>query len=277
MKLVTFSKNEILRSGVLSKDRVQVPHDLPPMRDLITNWDDWSPLLASCVDDQCDIFSLDEVKLVAPIPNPRKILALGLNYLDHIEEAKLPVPSEQVWFCKQPSAVNGPYAPVRVPQVSEQLDYEAELVVIIGRRCRDIDEDKAMDAVFGYCVGNDFSVRDWQLRTSQWMLGKSFDTHAPFGPWIVTTDELPDPNGLDISCTVNGAIKQQSNTRHMLFKIPQMIAHLSQVMTLEPGDLIFTGTPGGVAIGDPDPQYLKAGDVVCCSIAGIGQIRNEVV
>ena len=223
---------------------------------------------------------LDQVTLRAPIPRPGKILAIGLNYADHIEESKeagVEVPTEQVWFCKQPTSVNDPDGNVELPKVSSMLDYEVELVAVIGRKGRHISREAAPAHVFGYAVGNDFTVRDWQHRTPQWMLGKSFDTHCPFGPAIVTADEVGDPHALGIRCFVNGELRQNSNTRHLVFDLWDQIAHLSQAMTLEPGDLIFTGTPGGIGFGSKPYRPLKVGDVVRCEIDGLGAIENRVV
>lgn len=220
---------------------------------------------------------LSEVELLAPIARPSKILAQGLNYADHVAESGLSRPEHQTWFCKQPSSVNGPYSRIEIPRVSTMLDYEAELVVVIGRGGRHIERMDAPDHVFGYCVGNDLSVRDWQMRTSQWMLGKSFDTHAPFGPWITTSDEIGDPHCLEICCFVNGELRQKSNTRHLIFGVWDMIAQLSQVLTLEPGDLIFTGTPGGVGFSSRPQAMLKVGDLVRCEIEGLSWIENLVV
>ena len=245
------------------------------MLQLIQGWGSLADTIPSCL--TAESFNLADAQLLPPITRPGKILAIGLNYRDHIEESGLTTPEHQTWFCKQPSAINGPYDPVEMPKVSSALDYEVELVAVIGRAGRHISRDEAPTHVFGYCVGNDVSVRDWQLRTPQWMLGKSFDTHAPIGPWIVTGDEIVDPHALDIISRVNGEIRQQSNTRHLLFDLWDQIAHLSDAMTLEPGDLIFTGTPAGVGFGFDPPRPLCVGDVVRCEISGIGDIENRVV
>ncbi|MDN5862470.1 MAG: fumarylacetoacetate hydrolase family protein [Salinisphaera sp.] len=220
---------------------------------------------------------LDNHRLTCPVPRPGKILALGLNYRDHIEEAGMDEPAHQTWFAKMPTAANGPYDPVHLPRVSDKLDYEAELAVVIGKLARHVPRADAADYIAGYCVGNDVSVRDWQLRTSQFVVGKSFDTHCPFGPWLVTGDELGDPQALGIRCTVNGELRQQSNTRAMVFTVFEMIEHLSQAMTLEPGDVLFTGTPAGVGAMRKPPAYLTAGDVLRTEIDGIGALENEIV
>ena len=222
-------------------------------------------------------FPLESVRLLAPIRRPGKIMAIGLNYADHIAESGMETPQHQVWFAKAATAANGPFDPVEVPKVSSALDYEAEMVAVIGKGGRHIDRANAPGAVFGYCVGNDATERAWQHRTPQWTLGKSFDTHAPFGPWITTADEVPDPHALDIRCLVNGETRQQSNTRHLVFDLWAQIEHLSQAMTLEPGDLIFTGTPGGVGAAMKPMQFLKPGDLVRIEIEGLGAIENPCV
>jgi 2-keto-4-pentenoate hydratase/2-oxohepta-3-ene-1,7-dioic acid hydratase in catechol pathway len=174
-----------------------------------------------------------------------------------------------------PTAANGPFDAIEFPAVSQDLDYEAELVVVIGKRCRNVPQARVAEAIFGYCVGNDVSVRDWQKRTPQWTIGKSFDTHAPFGPWITTADEV-NTSSLGIRSFVNGEQRQSSNTSQMLFDCAAQIEHLSQAMTLEPGDLIYTGTPAGVGMAHNPPVYLKPGDVVRVEIDGLGAIENRV-
>jgi 2-keto-4-pentenoate hydratase/2-oxohepta-3-ene-1,7-dioic acid hydratase in catechol pathway len=220
---------------------------------------------------------LSEVTLLAPIARPGKIFAIGLNYADHIAESGVEPPKEQVWFTKAVTSINAPFAPVQIPKVSSFVDYEVELVAVIGKGGKHISADRAKAHVFGYCVGNDVTERFWQHRTPQWSLGKSFDTHAPIGPWITTADEVPDPHALDLRCLVNGAVRQNSNTRHLVFNLWDQIAQLSAAMTLEPGDLIFTGTPGGIGAAMDPRQFLKAGDVVRCEIAGLGHIETVLV
>ena len=206
----------------------------------------------------------------------RQIFGIGLNYADHAAESGIDRPADQLWFAKASTAVTGPFDKVRIPKVSDQLDYEAELVVVIGRRCRYADEAQARLAIFGYAAGNDLSVRDWRLGTSQFSVGKNFDTTAPFGTWIVTADSI-DAAHLNIECRVNGERRQRSNTHNLIFDPAAMISHLSQAMTLEPGDLIFSGTPGGVGAAMKPPVWLRAGDMVEVEIEGIGAIANAVV
>ncbi|MSQ67743.1 MAG: FAA hydrolase family protein [Gammaproteobacteria bacterium] len=220
---------------------------------------------------------LSAVTLLPPVLRPPKILAIGLNYADHIAETKLATPSFPMFFNKQSTAANGPYAPIHLPRVSDQLDYEGELGFIIGRRCRHVPRARAHEVVAGYVVCNDVSVRDWQFFAQTFTLGKSFDTHAPFGPYLVTPDEVGDPHALGLKTWVNGELRQDSNTRHLVFDCWQQIETLTKAFTLEPGDLILTGTPSGVGIGQQPPRYLKVGDRVKIEIEKLGWIENEVV
>jgi 2-keto-4-pentenoate hydratase/2-oxohepta-3-ene-1,7-dioic acid hydratase in catechol pathway len=245
------------------------------MAQLIEKWQECEAQLAA-VQSLGPDYALAEVTLLAPIERPSKILCIGLNYRDHMEEAGMPEPADQLWFLKTPNAITGPSGAIELPAVSDALDYEAELVMIVGKRCRHVSREDAHGVIFGFCVGNDVSVRDWQMKTSQFTLGKIFDTHAPIGPWITTADEV-DHQNLKIRLSVNGDMKQDSNSAAMLFDCFDQIAHISKVATLEPGDLIFTGTPAGVAMGGKPPVWLKAGDVVRTEIEGLGAIENEVV
>jgi 2-keto-4-pentenoate hydratase/2-oxohepta-3-ene-1,7-dioic acid hydratase in catechol pathway len=212
--------------------------------------------------------------LAAPIPRPSKFIAVGLNYADHVAESGQPTPEFPTVFAKLPSCVVGPYDDIERPLVSDKLDYEGELGFVIGRRCRHVSREDAPGVIAGYVVINDVSVRDFQLRTSQWLLGKSFDTHGVIGPWIVTADEL-DPHTLDIRTLVNGEERQRSNTSQLIFDVFSQIELLSSVCTLEVGDVVATGTPGGV--GAASEKWLKVGDVVRVEIEGIGAIENRIV
>lgn len=281
MKLAQFSHAGASGIGIVVDDDaglVSVAAHLPDapreMPAFIAQWEVLRPELERLAEHSAD-HPIGAVRLLAPVPRPAKIFGIGLNYADHVEESGMERPTDQLWFSKPPTAATGPYDPISLPRVSDQLDYEAELVIVIGRRCRYADRDAAAAAIFGYTVGNDVSVRDWQFRTSQFMLGKSFDSHAPHGPWIVTADAI-DPLTLDIECAVNGEVRQSSNTRHLIFDPVAQVSHLSRVLTLEPGDLIFTGTPSGVGAVRKPPSWLKAGDKVRTTIAGIGTIENEV-
>ena len=218
-----------------------------------------------------------EVELMAPVLRPPKILAIGLNYKDHIEETGLPTPDFPMFFNKQSTSANGPYAPWHMPKVSDKLDYEGELGFVIGKRCRHIPKERALEVIAGFCVCNDGSVRDWQMRAQTFTLGKSFDTHCPFGPFIVTPDEVGDPHDLDLKTWVNGELRQNSNTKHLVFDCFEQIETLTQAFTLEPGDLILSGTPSGVGIGFDPKIFLKIGDKVRIEIQNLGHIENEVI
>jgi 2-keto-4-pentenoate hydratase/2-oxohepta-3-ene-1,7-dioic acid hydratase in catechol pathway len=222
--------------------------------------------------------ALEEVRLLAPV-RPRKYLAIGLNYQDHIAESGLEAPEVPFFFNKQVTCVVGPGDDVHMPRVSNLLDYEGELAIVIGKRCRHVRVEEAADVIAGYTIANDVSVRDWQLRTPTMTIGKSFDTHGPLGPWIVTAQELGDPHALGIRTFVNGEQRQDGNTGEMVFNCFEQVAHLSEAFTLEPGDVIATGTPAGVgAARQPFPEgLLKVGDVVRIEIDGIGELENTVV
>jgi 2-keto-4-pentenoate hydratase/2-oxohepta-3-ene-1,7-dioic acid hydratase in catechol pathway len=220
-------------------------------------------------------------RALAPVARPGKILGIGVNYAAHAAESVSFVdtkkPEVQKWFNKQATAVNGPFAEVHLPKVSEQLDYEGELVVVIGKRGRHVPADRAMEIVAGLTVGGDYSVRDWQRASQTMIMGKGFDTHAVIGPAIVTLDEVADINALTIRTYVNGELRQNGRISDMIHTIDQQIAHLTAAFTLEPGDLIFTGTPAGVGAGHTPPKWLQAGDVVRVEIDGIGAIENQIV
>ena len=230
--------------------------------------------------DKKNRIALSDVNLKAPISRPPKIIAIGLNYSDHLEEVKaagreIDKPEVPMIFNKQSLSANGPYSEVHDPSVSEMLDFEGELTIVIGKKCRHVAKEDAHKVIAGYTVANDFSVRDWQLRVPTFTIGKSFDTHCPFGPAIVTPDEITDPHNLDIKTFVNGEERQSSNTKHLMFNCFDLVEHLSTAFTLEPGDLILTGTPGGVGV--VEGKFLKQGDVVKVEIAELGYIENKII
>lgn len=223
-------------------------------------------------------FALKDIRLLAPIERPSKFLGIGMNYGAHAAEAKslgIDTPQHQLWFNKQTTCLSGPFDTIE-PGVTKKLDYEAELAVVIGMAAKSVSTAEAENHVFGYCIANDVSARDWQFHSQTFTMGKSFDTHGPIGPWIVTRDEIPDPHALDIRCLVNGFVRQDSNTRHLIHNIWAQISYLSTAFTLEPGDILATGTPEGVGIAMDPPCFLQPGDVVRCEIDGIGFIENEV-
>ena len=220
---------------------------------------------------------LNSVTLLAPIPRPPKVICVGLNYRDHAIESKMEIPSVPTIFNKFPSVVIGPGAPIVIPKVTEKPDYEAEFAFVIGRGGRNIPADRWQEHVFGYTIVNDVSARDYQLITSQWLMGKTFDTFAPMGPWIVTADDVADPHNLDVSMEIDGEVLQKSNTRELIFRIPELIAFLSSVVTLEPGDVVSTGTPAGVGFSHKTPKWLRPGQECIVRVSEIGELRNPCV
>jgi 2-keto-4-pentenoate hydratase/2-oxohepta-3-ene-1,7-dioic acid hydratase in catechol pathway len=278
MKLATFTHDGRTRCGVVIGDEiadVTAARDLP--RDLVA-------LLAAGPDalgaarraaESAPRLALAAVRLDAPV-QPRKYLAIGLNYAAHVGEAGRKKPEFPIFFNKQSTCVTGPYDPIHLPRVSGALDYEGELAFVIGRRCRHVPAERAHEVVAGYLVADDVSVRDWQFKAPTMTLGKSFDTHGPLGPWLTTADEV-DPHALELRTWVNGEERQHVNTREMLFDCFEQVAVLSTVCTLEPGDVVTTGTPDGVGAAMKPMRFLVAGDVVRVEIAGLGHIENRVV
>jgi len=222
---------------------------------------------------------LSEVKLAAPVTKPDKVLCIGMNYVDHCEEQNKPIPEEPLVFNKFPSCIVGPNDPLPYPEITKELDWEVELVIVIGKSGFQIPKDKALEHVFGFTVAHDVSARDWQLRKNggQWLLGKAMNAFCPLGPSVVTKDEIGDPHNLNLKCIVNGVTKQDSNTKQLVFKTEDVVSWCSKFCTLLPGDLILTGTPPGVGCFKNPPEFLKKGDVVDCYIENIGTIKNAIV
>lgn len=275
MKLATYTHEGQTRTGIVVGDTIVDSGVAGTMIDLIRDWDALRPALAARAAAGGGV-PLARVRLEAPVQRPGKIFAIGLNYADHIAESNMATPERQVWFTKAQTSVNAPYAPITIARGTLATDYEVELVAVIGKGGKHIAADEAPATIFGYCVGNDVTERMWQHASPQWSLGKSFDTHAPMGPWIVTADELGNPHDLALRCYVNGEKRQDSNTRHLVFDIWQQVAHLSVGMTLEPGDCLFTGTPGGVGAAMDPRHFLQPGDTVRCEIDGIGHIEGTM-
>ncbi|XP_045475939.1 fumarylacetoacetate hydrolase domain-containing protein 2-like [Harmonia axyridis] len=224
------------------------------------------------------VYSLDEVVLLPPIMRPDKVICIGLNYRNFCDELHITCPNEPVAFSKFPSCITGPYSDIRLPKISNQVDWEVELAVVIGKEAKDVPANEAFNYILGYTIAQDISARDWQVRNGgQYLLSKSMDTFCPLGPYIVTRDEIPDPHNLTLRCWVNGVLKQEGNTRDLVHKIDKLIEHLSSVTTLYPGDLILTGTPCGVGYYKNPPEFLKPGDIVESEIEGIGKMLNHVV
>jgi acylpyruvate hydrolase len=219
---------------------------------------------------------LAEVRLLAPVPRPGKIVCVGLNYRDHAKETGQPIPSEPVLFSKYANSVVGPGADVVVPPGAGKIDYEAELAVVIGRTASAVPSGEALDHVAGYTCANDVSSRSLQFRSGQWLLGKAIDTFLPLGPFLVTADEVPDPQALGIRCLVNGELRQSSDTGQMVFGVAELVSFTSRTITLEPGDVLVTGTPSGVGMAADPPRYLGAGDRVRVEIDGLGELDNTV-
>jgi 2-keto-4-pentenoate hydratase/2-oxohepta-3-ene-1,7-dioic acid hydratase in catechol pathway len=223
------------------------------------------------------VFPIAAVRLLAPIPRPPKLICIGLNYRDHAAETRQEIPKVPTIFAKFSNVVIGPGESIVLPKISAKPDYEAEFMFVIGTGGRHIAAENWQRHVFGYTVFNDVSARDLQIVTSQWMIGKTFDTFAPMGPYLVSADEIADPHSLDISLSIGSEVLQHSNTRELIFKIPELVAYLSSVVTLEPGDVVATGTPGGVGFMRKPPRYLRPGDEVVVSIEGVGELRNPVI
>ncbi len=284
MRLLRFEDGVAPRLGVLLGDQIValdvLKSDYPTMQSIVAGGAEALRRIEQHIASAKPALALADARLLAPLERPGKYLAIGMNYRKHLEESaaigQTKPADKQLWFNKQTSCVSGPYDAID-PGVTEQLDYEVELGVVIGAPAKYATEATAKDHVFGYFVANDVSARDWQFHTSTFTIGKSFDTHGPIGPWIVTADEIADPHNLDLRCLVNGERRQQSNTREMIHNIWQQIAYLSTAFTLDSGDLIATGTPEGVGVALNPPRFLKPGDVVRCEIDGVGVIENTVV
>jgi acylpyruvate hydrolase len=291
MRLVTFQRQEAEdKIGVLRGDRVldlaaaagHAGQSAATFQDMTTFLEageramDLARSLAESAPPESASYPLSGVRLRPPVPRPGKIIALGLNYRDHSLEQGVPPPSTPLIFAKFPTSITGPYDPILIPEGDPQVDYEAELAVVIGRRGKMVPASQAMSFVAGYMALNDVSARQWQFSDKQWVRGKSCDTFCPVGPWLTTTDQVPDPHALNIAARVNGQTLQNSNTRHLIFRIPGLITFISASITLEPGDIIATGTPDGVGVFRKPPIFLKPGDIVEVEIESLGTLKNPV-
>ncbi len=288
MRLVTFDRNSTPSAGAVrtnSSGQMELvdfaAHDstLPSSLKQLLERGDEALARAAEIAATAPAAPLAGVKLLAPILDPQKIICIGLNYADHAAETGATVGDEPVVFCKFPTALRGPEDPIELPPESTEVDYEAELVIVIGRRARRVTKAAAWDHIAGYACGHDVSARDWQKNKpgKQWLLGKSFDSFAPLGPWLVTRDEVADPGQLAIELRLNGQVMQSSNTRQLIFPIDFLVSYLSHVCTLLPGDLIYTGTPPGVGMARKPPVFLKPGDVAEVTVEGLGTLRNPVI
>ena len=284
MKLVSYKIHDKINIGALKEDFI-VPFSNDPNipNDMLSFLEAGKKLMTLAEDvvkKNQNIIPMDSCRLINPILRPPKIIAIGLNYQDHLEEIRaigreVDDPEVPMIFNKQSTSACGPFEDIHDPKVSDKLDYEGELAFVIGKKCRHVPRSEAHNVIAGYCVSNDVSVRDWQLRVPTFTIGKSFDTHCPFGPAIVTADEISDPHNLQIKTEVNQEVRQNSNTKNLIFNCFELVEHLSTSFTLEPGDLILSGTPGGVGVADN--KFLKEGDEVKISISELGYIENKVV
>lgn len=280
MKLATFTYQNQTRIGAVIGNEIvdglanpQLPTD---MITFLEQGDVAKNALQNLIENGQHRLLLSDVQLLSPIPRPRKFLGIGLNYADHIDETGLEKPEYPMFFTKQSSCVVGNGAAIEIPPVSEKVDYEGELAFVIGKKCKNVPVEKAHEVIAGFTIANDVTVRDWQFRTPTWTIGKSFDTHGPLGPFLVTADEIANPHALSLKTWVDDELRQNSNTCYMMFNCYEMIAYLSQAMTLEVGDVITTGTPSGVGVKMKPRGYLKAGQTVKIEIENIGTLENVV-
>jgi 2-keto-4-pentenoate hydratase/2-oxohepta-3-ene-1,7-dioic acid hydratase in catechol pathway len=282
MKLCTFEYNGATQIGVVLDEEIidlaAAAPDLPrEMSALLAAGDAALRAAASAAATAKRRIALASVRLCAPVLRPPKFLAIGLNYADHVAESGLETPKVPTVFNKQSTCAVGARDAIHMPRVSSALDYEGELGFVIGRRCRHVPRARAHEVIAGYLIVDDVTVRDWQFRATTWTMGKSFDTHGPIGPWITTPDEVGDPHGLRLRTWVNGELRQDSSTKHLIFDCYALVEHLSTAFTLEPGDVIATGTPSGVGIAMKPPKLLRVGDVVRIEIDGLGALENAVI
>jgi 2-keto-4-pentenoate hydratase/2-oxohepta-3-ene-1,7-dioic acid hydratase in catechol pathway len=282
LKLITYTRDGRTSVGALTEDGAGVV-DLPTadgallstMIELLAGGDEML-VRARAALGKGPQFAVDDVTIEAPVPRPGKALAIGLNYRDHAAEGGQPIPQRPVVFSKVTTCITGAGKPIYMPRVSTSVDWEGELCFVIGRSARHVAAAQAMDYVAGFTIGNDVSVRDWQFHSPTWMMGKGFDSHGPIGPWLVTRDDVK-ADALGIRTYVNGVLKQDSNTSQLIFDVPAIIEYLSAAFTLEPGDIVFTGTPAGVGVSRKPPEFLKSGDTVRIEIDGLGALENPVV
>jgi len=283
MRLVQFvhvRSPQHLCAGVLQGDSVvDISHIASTTIELLRGGEKMESEVAAYLNTNPPAFSRDQINLKAPVTGMDKVLCIGMNYKDHCEEQGAPIPTEPMVFNKFPSCVVGPEDDIPFPPTTEQLDWEVEMVIVIGKKGFEVDEGSAMDYVYGYTTGNDLSAREWQLHRNggQWMIGKGMNGFAPIGPSIVSKDEIADPQKLRVWCKVNGETKQDSNTSEMVFNVSKIVAWVTKFFTLLPGDIISTGTPPGVGVFRSPPQFLHKGDTVVCGVEGIGEIVNRIV
>src|SRR6202451_2579616 len=278
MRLVTYKDRDRSRPGVLlGEEIVDISDHVANIRSLIEEGPDALGRLRNFLQGRTIRIPLARVELLAPLQNPPRIFCVGLAYRDHAIETHQEIPKDPTIFLKLTSALNGPRSAVVLPKLTQQPDYEAEFAFVIGTGGKNISADAWEEHIFGYTIMNDVSARDVQMATSQWSLGKSFDTFAPLGPAIVTKDEVPDPHALDIKLTIGGEVLQHSNTRELIFRVPDLITYLSAITPLEPGDIISTGTPAGVGLGRTPHRWLRPGETIITEVEDLGCLVNPVV
>ena len=283
MRLVTFHGTDGLRLGVETDAGVVDVTDTAgdgaraSVRSVAAAGGEALERLRQAAASASDAVPIDQLRLAPAVPDPGKIICVGLNYRKHAAEGGMPVPEQPIYFAKYANSLAGSGEDVVIPAATRKADYEIELVVVMGRPARKVTTDQALDHVFGYATGNDLSARELQMRSSQWTYGKAIDGFAPLGPYVVTTDEVPDPQTLDLRCWVNGELRQNSNTKDMVFGVAELVSDLSQIMTLEPGDVIYTGTPEGVILGMAEQVWLQPGDEVVCEIENLGRLVTRLV
>ncbi len=277
MKLATFSHNGTTRIGRVEGDAIVDLASSGLPTEMCAFFAAGEEASAAAARADGPRIAVAEVDLRPPVLRPPKFLALGLNYADHIAETGMKKPEFPMFFNKQSTCVSGSGDPIHLPRASDKLDYEGELGIVIGKRCRHVPEDRASEVIAGFLIVNDVSVRDWQFRAQTMILGKGWDTHGPIGPWITSRDEVGDPHSLELKTWVNGELRQHSNTKHLIFDCYNLIATITTMCTLEPGDVISTGTPSGVGIGFDPKRFLVAGDTVRIEIDGLGTLENPVI
>ena len=286
MKLLSFISSGELKFGVKTEkgivDVVATAENAglsspKSLQELINLGDEGLKLVESILACSPVIINEEEMQYATPLMQPEKMIFVGLNYEKHAKEGGMPIPQQPIYFAKFANSLAGHREDIVLTDFVEQVDYEVELVVVISKRTRNVSRDDALDYVFGYATGNDFSVRELQNRSSQWLFGKALDGFAPFGPYLVTTDEVKDPQNLNLKLWVNGELRQNSNTADMIFSVSEIISDLSKIMTLEPGDVIYTGTPEGVILGMDKKNWLKPGDQVVCEVESLGRLENLLV
>lgn len=279
MRLVTFSNGGAARAGLLSGDQILdlAPAGFHSVRSFLDGGPEAITKAGALLANPGAGIPLAEAKLHTPIPDSEKFICIGLNYRDHAIESGMEIPDTPIVFTKYRNAIIGPGEPIKIPPVSSEVDYEAEFAFVIGKTAKNIAAADWEDYVFGYTIVNDVSARDYQMATSQWTIGKTFDTFGPTGPAIVSKDEVADPHNLRISLKLNGQVLQDSSTDQLIFRIPDLIEYLTKVMTLVPGDIISTGTPPGVGFARKPPVFMKPGDEVIVKVEGLGELRNPCV